>query len=166
MNVKRVVVGELEENCYILENDDSCIIIDPGDEAQEIISNIDKEVKGILITHHHFDHVGALKVLKEKYNVEENNFSIDGFEFEVIKTPGHTSDSLTFYFKEDNLMFVGDFIFNKGIGRVDLPTGNMNEMVESLNKIFLYPDTTVIYPGHGEYSTLGEEKEFIKKYFM
>lgn len=166
MNIKRVVVGKLEENCYIVENDNSCIIIDPGDEANKIIDCIDKEVKGILITHHHFDHIGALKELKEKYKVDENNFNIDGFKFDVIQTPGHTTDSLTFYFKEDNLMFVGDFIFNKGIGRVDLPTGNINEMIDSLNKIFLYPDTTLIYPGHGEKSTLGEEKDFIKKYFL
>ena len=166
MNIKRVVVGELEENCYIVEKENSCIIIDPGDEAEKIIESIDKEVKGILITHYHFDHIGALTKLKEKYNIEENNFNIDGFDFEVIKTPGHTSDSLTFYFKKDKIMFVGDFIFNRGIGRVDLPTGDMREMVKSLNKIFTYPLDTIIYPGHGELSTLRDEKNFIEKYFL
>ena len=65
MNIKRVVVGSLEENCYIVEKNNKCIIIDPGDEADKIISNITCEVVGILITHYHFDHIGALDELKE-----------------------------------------------------------------------------------------------------
>ena len=50
MNVKRIVVGELDENCYIVENKDNCIIIDPGDEVDKIVNNIDKKVVGILVT--------------------------------------------------------------------------------------------------------------------
>ena len=157
MNIKRVVVGSLEENCYIVEKNNKCIIIDPGDEADKIISNITCEVVGILITHYHFDHIGALDELKEKYNLQENNYNIDGFDFVVIDTPGHTSDSKTYYFKDNNIMFVGDFLFKDGIGRMDLPTGSVNEMKKSLDKIFSYPSNTIIYPGHGEISTLGEE---------
>ena len=164
MNVKTIVVGELEENCYILENNDSCIIIDPGDEANKIIESIDKEVKGILITHYHFDHIGALNILKEKYNINENNFEIDGFDFEVIDTPGHTSDSKTFYFKDNNIMFVGDFLFKDSIGRVDLPTGDPSAMKKSLLSIFKYPLNTIIYPGHGESSTLNEEYKNLNYY--
>ena len=166
MKIKRVVVGPLEENCYIVENDFGCIIIDPGDEVEKILSNIEKEVKGILITHYHFDHIGALQKLKDYYHIKENNFEIDGFDFEVIETPGHTKDSLTFYFKEENIMFVGDFIFNKGIGRVDLPTGNMQDMIKSLNNIFKYSENTIIYPGHGESSTLKEEKYYLDNFFF
>jgi len=161
MNVKRVIVGELEENCYILEKENKCIIIDPGDEVDKIINNIKYSVIGILITHYHFDHIGALELLKEKYNINENNYNIDGFSFEVIDTPGHTSDSKTYYFKDDNIMFVGDFIFKNGIGRMDLPTGNKEEMIKSLNKIFTYPLDTIIYPGHGEETTLKDEKKNI-----
>ena len=157
MNIKRVVVGSLEENCYIVEKNNKCIIIDPGDEADKIISNITCEVVGILITHYHFDHIGALDELKEKYNLQENNYNIDGFDFEVIDTPGHTSDSKTYYFKDNNIMFVGDFLFKDGIGRMDLPTGSVNEMKKSLDKIFTYPSNTIIYPGHGDKSALGEE---------
>ena len=157
MNIKKVVVGNLEENCYIVEKDNKCIIIDPGDEADKIISNITCKVVGILITHYHFDHIGALDELKEKYNIQENNYNIDGFNFEVLDTPGHTSDSKTYYFREDNIMFVGDFLFKDGIGRMDLPTGSINEMKKSLDNIFTYPSNTVIYPGHGDKSTLGEE---------
>ena len=158
MNIKRVVVGPLEENCYIVEIEDKCIIVDPGDEAEKIINNINKELLTVLITHHHFDHVGALKEIKEKYKVDVNNFKVIK-NLEVIKTPGHTEDSLTFYFKDYGIMFVGDFIFNNGIGRCDLPTGNIDEMKKSLKKIFTYPLDTIIYPGHGEKSTLKIEKD-------
>ncbi|MBE6159082.1 MAG: MBL fold metallo-hydrolase [Firmicutes bacterium] len=157
MNIKRVVVGSLEENCYIVEKNNKCIIIDPGDEADKIISYITCEVVGILITHYHFDHIGALNELKEKYNLQENKYNIDGFNFEVIETPGHTSDSKTYYFKDDNIMFVGDFLFKDGIGRMDLPTGSVNDMKKSLDNIFTYPSNTIIYPGHGDKSTLGQE---------
>ena len=159
MNIKRVVVGSLEENCYILEKNNECIIIDPGDEANKIIENINYKVVQILVTHHHFDHIGALDELKNKYNVDVNNYKGDNFKFDIIKTPGHTSDSVTFYFKEDNIMFVGDFLFNGSIGRYDLPTGDYNQMVESLNNIFKYPLDTVIYPGHGDITTLKKEKD-------
>lgn len=161
MKVKKVVVGELEENCYILENNNKCIIIDPGDEIDKIVENINCHVVGILITHYHFDHIGALKSLKEKYNIQENNYNIEDFDFEVIDTPGHTSDSKTYYFKGNNMMFVGDFIFNNGIGRMDLPTGNKEDMIKSIDKIYTYPLDTIIYPGHGNSSTLREEKNNI-----
>ena len=157
MNIKTIVVGPLEENCYIVEKDNKCIIIDPGDEVDKIISNITKEVVGILITHYHFDHIGALEELKEKYNIKENNYKIDGFDFEVIDTPGHTSDSKTYYFKDNNIMFVGDFLFRNGIGRMDLPTGSIDDMKKSLDKIFKYPLNTIICPGHGDTSTLEDE---------
>lgn len=157
MNIKTVVVGLLNENCYIVEIDDKCIIIDPGAEAEKIISNIDKKVITILVTHHHFDHIGALEELKDKYKVDVNKFDVIN-NMEVIKTPGHTSDSLTFYFKDYKTMFVGDFLFNNAIGRVDFPTGSSIEMNKSLNKIFKYPLDTIIYPGHGPSSTLGTEK--------
>ena len=73
MKIKRIVVGELEENCYIVEKNNECIIIDPGDEAIRISENITKPVVGILVTHHHFDHVGALDKMKEKYNITKEN---------------------------------------------------------------------------------------------
>ena len=60
MNIKIVKVGALYTNCYILSNNVSTIIIDPGDNASKIINNIDKRVIGILITHYHDDHIGAL----------------------------------------------------------------------------------------------------------
>ena len=65
MLIESVVVGDLAENCYIISKDNKCLIVDPGDEEDRIIDKVgNKEVLGILITHHHFDHVGALSKVK------------------------------------------------------------------------------------------------------
>ena len=162
MKIDRVVVGELETNCYILSIDSDVLIIDPGDEYEKIIDKVyGKNILGILITHSHFDHVGALKyfnnVVYNYYNLSEKNYNIGKFSFDVIYTPGHTSDSICFYFKEENIMFTGDFIFKNAIGRTDLG-GDYIEIKKSLNKIRNYDDNIKIYPGHGDSSTLGEEK--------
>lgn len=167
MIVKTVPVGYLNTNCYIVEKDDKCIIIDPGDDFDIIVSSIDKNVVGILITHNHFDHVGALLDIKNKYNVkvyDYNNLkeginSISNFKFEVIYTSGHTSDSVTYYFKEDNIMFTGDFLFKDTVGRTDLDTGNDEDMLNSIKKIMEYSNDIKVYPGHGEMTNLGYEKE-------
>lgn len=164
MIIDRVVVGPLKENCYIVTKNTKTIIIDPGDEADKIIdATKDKNVVGILITHHHFDHVGALKKLEDYFKIKESDF-IPEIGMEVIKTPGHSRDSVCFYFKEDKVMFVGDFIFLNNIGRCDLPTGSDKEMLESLAYIKKYPNNIVLYPGHGEPTNLGYEKNNFKYY--
>lgn len=168
MQIKRLIVGGLQTNCYILVIDNECLIIDPGDNYELIKNNItDKPVLAILITHNHFDHIGALEKLKhyykcnvyDKYNLEEKEYLIGKFKFEVIYTPGHTSDSITFYFRDDSVMFSGDFIFKNTIGRTDLDTGNSDIMNQSIKKISNYNDDIVIYPGHGDLTVLGFEKE-------
>lgn len=169
MDLKIIKVGYLQTNCYIISKDNKCLVIDPGDEGNKIIKYLKDnkfDLVGILLTHSHEDHIGAVDSLLhyKKVNVydfnnlDEGNTNIDIFNFDVIYTLGHTNDSITFYFKNDNLMFVGDFIFKDGIGRVDLPTGNMSDMDKSINKIKLYSDNITIYPGHGDSTTLGYEK--------
>lgn len=124
MKIDRIVVGSLFTNCYILSIGNNCIVIDPGDDYFKIKSAIgDKKVNGVIITHRHFDHIGALKYFNniyDKNNLKEGINNIDNFKFEVIYTPGHTDDSICIYFKDNNIMFVGDFIFKNGIGRTDL----------------------------------------------
>lgn len=167
MDLKTIRVGYLEENCYIISKN-KAIIIDPGDEANKIISylkNNNLDLEAILITHHHDDHIGALNdILNYKNvnvydisNLEEKEYDIAGFKIEVIYTKGHTNDSVTYYFKKENIMFVGDFIFEGTIGRMDLPTGNVLEMKESINKIMKYNKDIIIYPGHGNKTTLDNE---------
>ena len=162
MNFKVIRVGFLKTNCYILSKDNKEIIIDPGADAKEILNNCN-DVIGILITHKHPDHIGALKNILKKTNdpiIEnlEGKKEIGPFKFEIIKTPGHTDDSVTYYFEEDNIMFTGDFLFKDTVGRTDLPTGNINVMNESIEKIKKYPDCKVM-PGHGRETTLNYEKE-------
>lgn len=160
MNIDTVSVGYLKTNCYIISIDNECLVIDPGDEYEkikEIIGN--KRVIGTIITHNHFDHVGCINYFDNIYDIHnliEGINNIDKFTFEVIYTPGHTKDSICIYFKEDNIMFVGDFLFKDGIGRTDLG-GNDVYMHNSLIKISKYNDDITILPGHGEKSKLGIE---------
>lgn len=160
MRVDKVVVGKLCTNCYILSIGAYCLVIDPGDDYFKIKNAIsDKFVVGVIITHRHFDHIGALKYFNniyDKTNLKEGINTIDCFKFEVIYTPGHTEDSICIYFKDDNIMFVGDFIFKDGIGRTDLG-GSEYQMLQSLVKISNYNNNIKIYPGHGKSSTLGIE---------
>lgn len=171
MKMLKLVVGPLKTNCYILYEDGKCLIVDPGDEENNIIKQISKlkvEPIGILITHNHFDHAMYADSLSHFYrvpifdhkNLFEGEKIIGPFRFDVIYTPGHSNTSLTFYFKEYNFMIVGDFVFYENIGRVDLPGGSFPDMIESLNKIKKYDDDIVLYPGHGEETTLGHEKKY------
>lgn len=165
MKIDRVIVGSLEENCYIVTKNNKTIIIDPGDEAEKIIAACqNKNVVGVLITHHHFDHIGALKEIENYFKIKESKI-IEGFNYQVIEVPGHSSDSVVYYFKDDKVMFVGDFIFLNSIGRTDLPSGSSKEMIESLELIINYPDDIVLYPGHGDFTTLGYEKSNFKYYY-
>ena len=169
MNIEVVKVGMLECNCYILTKDGFSLIIDPGDEFEKIDKKlINNNLIAILVTHNHQDHIGALSKLKEKYNVdvfdsnnlEEKEYLVGPFKFDVINTIGHSSDSISYYFKDYNILFVGDFIFKGSIGRCDLPTGNINDMKKSLDKIKKYDDNIIIYPGHGDSTILKDEKKY------
>ncbi len=163
MKIDKVVVGDLQTNCYILSIENECLIIDPGDEYQKIKERIDsKKVLGVIITHYHFDHIGALSYFKkymilDRNNLKEQEYNIGKFNFEVIYTPGHKEDSITIYFKKDKIMFTGDFIFKNGIGRTDLQGGNSIDIIKSLNKIRKYNKDITIYPGHGDITTLYNE---------
>lgn len=169
MKIERLVVGPIETNCYLLHKEKHVLVIDPGEEAHKIIEHIGNDmVDGIVITHHHFDHVGSLEELKEKYSVPVYDFynlkegiqTIGHFTFHVLYTPGHKEDLITLIFPHEKVMFVGDFIFKRSIGRTDLEGGNHLDMYSSLEKIKKYDDNYIIYPGHGENTTLGEEKKY------
>lgn len=168
MKITQIPVGYLEANCYILEKDGKILIIDPGDDYNKINQTIqNKQIIKILITHHHKDHIGALNYFDKNLileNPQNQTYTFKPFTFEVINTPGHTSDSKTYYFKDDNAMFTGDFLFKGTIGRTDMPSGSMLDMQKSLEKIKKYPDNTKIYPGHGPCTNLKLEKE--TNYFL
>ena len=167
LKVKKIITGELLENCYIIESDKSCLIVDPGSDFDKIVKEVTLPVLGVLITHRHFDHIGDLEEVLDKYkcqlfdyySTDEEEFKVKEFNFSVINTPGHTEDSVCYYFFNDKIMFTGDFLFKGSIGRCDLG-GNETDMRKSIEKIKKYDDDIVIYPGHGDKSTLKEEKEF------
>ena len=167
MKIDIVKVGKLECNCYILDINGCVLVIDPGDEYDKIIDKIEnRRVIGVIVTHYHFDHIGALDEILNKYKVmvyDRNNMvegenKIGEFIFDVVYTPGHKEDCITIYFKDEKIMFCGDFIFRDCVGRCDLPGGNIIDMIESINKIKRYDDDIVIYPGHGDSTMIGYEK--------
>ena len=167
MEIKTVITGYLDENCYLLIKNGTCLVIDPGDNFNKIKEEIGaNKVLGVLITHSHFDHIGALrnfltkksiKIFKRS-NLEEKEYNIGDFKFKCIYTPGHSKDSVTFYFEEDKIMFIGDFIFKDSIGRTDLEGGDYQEMKNSIEELLLEKENYVLYPGHGPKTTLEFEK--------
>jgi glyoxylase-like metal-dependent hydrolase (beta-lactamase superfamily II) len=76
----------------------------------------------------------------------------------IIHTPGHTPGSVGLYWPEENLLLSGDTLFRMGYGRTDLPGGNMGQLIESLERLFTLPAETIVYPGHGEKTTIGDER--------
>lgn len=167
MNVEIVKVGALQTNCYILECSGKTLVIDPGDDYYILKRYLmERDIVAVLITHGHDDHIGAVSSIVEKHhvpvyskeNLNEGKYEFGPFHFEVIYTPGHTSDSVTYFFHEYNFLFSGDFLFKHTVGRMDLETGSVDDMKYSLEKIYEYSDRIIVYPGHGDKTTLGEEK--------
>lgn len=84
-----------------------------------------------------------------------------GFHFQVIATPGHTKGSVCYLEKEEKVLFSGDTLFEQSLGRTDFPTGSAKEIVESITgKLFALPDDTMVYPGHGDPTVIGREKQY------
>lgn len=186
-----VVVGIYQTNCYILKNDNHVCIIDPGKKAERISAEISENevVDAILLTHGHFDHIGAVDDLVKIYNCpvyvnkedeelltnplintaygfiatvsskvsyfHEGKMRIGNFDFEIIFAPGHT-EGCTLIQYENNL-FSGDVLFYEGIGRTDLYGGNMAKMKRSLRLFQTMNPEIIVYPGHGESTTIDHE---------
>ena len=160
-------------------NNTACVV-DPS-EAKPIINFVEKEninLKYILNTHHHYDHIGGNKDLKKKYNsvvigykddasripgidILLNNNQIwkaDNFEAKIMHIPGHTTGHISFHFFKEKLIFTGDTLFSLGCGKIF--EGTYQDMFDSLNQIKKLPQDTKIYCGH-EY-TLQNSKFCIK----
>lgn len=87
---------------------------------------------------------------------EKINFGSE--EFRVLHVPGHSPGSLSFYFEKEKCVFTGDALFAGSIGRTDLPGGNYETLISSIkNKLFMLPPDTVVYPGHGDETTIKRE---------
>lgn len=187
MQIHKIFSEYIETNVYIIEENNEAILIDTGANTKKIMEFLNRhnlKLKFILMTHNHLDHSRSLKdiqtktnakvfISKKDYNIEfgvkiENftdikegdTFKLKNTKLEAISTPGHTQGSICFYIKENSILFSGDTLFKQGIGRTDLPTSSEEEMKNSLKKLFRLPENTVVYPGHGEETTIGKEKKY------
>lgn len=155
LNYEKLIVGEMRTNCYLVwDQAKNAVVIDPGDEAEFISEEIERrqlKLIGILLTHKHFDHVGALKYLQLIYEVPVLNPPI--FDLQLIKTPGHTTDSVCFYSPTLGVVFTGDTLFKT------LPTRNEN--IDSVRKLLELPEETIVLAGHDEDTTIAAE---VKRY--
>ena len=150
---------------WLLETNEEVSVVDPGDAkpVQDYLRKTNKNLKDILITHHHFDHTAGVPELeniisgsiygpKDSYELikekvaQGDTISSLGIKFQIIEVPGHTLDHIAFYSEEYNILFCGDTLFAGGCGRVF--EGTFDQMFESLNKLKQLPDSTQIYCGH------------------
>ena len=95
------------------------------------------------------------------YVTNRQELRIAGFEILVIYTPGHTIGGCCYYIEKEKTLFSGDTLFHGSVGRTDLPTGSMGQLVSSVrDRLFVLPDDTKVYPGHMEETTIGYEKKY------
>ena len=195
-------VGPLQCNCSIIGDETSreAMVIDPGDDIEKILGLIAEhnlQVKQIIITHAHIDHVGGamklraatgapillnqndydlLKMLDTqaawvgmkspgKVEIDQSVEQADtlragSITANVLHTPGHTQGSVCLYFPTEKTLVAGDTLFAGSIGRTDLPGGSFEKILHSLHgTVLALPDDTVVVPGHGPLTTIGEERE-------
>ncbi|MCB0723892.1 MAG: MBL fold metallo-hydrolase [Ignavibacteriae bacterium] len=198
VDVHKLTIGRWFVNCYLISKDNKVLIFDPGDEAEKITEFIDSNSLiplAIINTHAHYDHVGAIHALKEKYNIpfylhskdkrllnhasiyrsfvgesvkfkipaidvfldEVEELVIDDFKIKVFHTPGHTEGSVCFLI--DDFIITGDTLMKGQIGRTDLPSADKEKYKKSLVKLLELPDILEVYAGHGENTTIGNERE-------
>ena len=91
---------------------------------------------------------------------EGDTIDIGGEKVEILSVPGHSPGSLVLYFPESGWAITGDVLFRRSIGRTDLVAGNHAQLIDGISKkLYTLPDSTIVYPGHGEPTTIGEEKK-------
>ncbi len=181
IQIERLELGPFGTNAYIVicqETRDS-VLIDAPAEASIIMDRLKgTNPKYILLTHNHMDHIGALAELRARLKVplaahasdagnlpsppeilltDGDTISLGNLKVEVLHTPGHTPGSLCF--KAGCYLISGDTIFSGGPGKTRSPA-DFKQIVKSITeKIFVLPDDTQIYPGHGDFTVLRKEKD-------
>jgi hydroxyacylglutathione hydrolase len=190
LEVVSLALGVYQTNCYLVARQGSkdAVVIDPGDDAALVLKVLGERawsVAGILVTHGHLDHIGAVKALAEATGAEVwmargdadalrgyapapyqpehlvgggDRVQLAGIEFATHDVPGHTSGSVAFV--ADGFAFVGDVLFAGSVGRTDLAGGDERVLIESISLLMReLPADTVVAAGHGPVTTLGHELE-------
>ena len=190
MQVTRLPLGVYQANCYIIyeENSKTCCVLDPGGEAKKVLEFMkirDLTLEAILLTHGHFDHVGAVKELHDETSCkvylctedltmpakwtagelfytdaygEGDVLNLAGLSIRVLHTPGHTPGSVCL--AAENAIFTGDTLFAGSCGRTDLPGGDQNVLFRSLLRLAALEEDYTVYPGHSASTALAREKEY------
>ena len=195
MNIKTLPVGQLETNCYVVINEETlgCVVIDPGDESNTIMDYIEGSqlcCRAILLTHGHYDHVGAVQEVAEqtgckvyinprdegyepglsgmKYKVPEGIEKVYYDDGDVVTEAGLTFKVVATPGHTPGgvclicgeALFTGDTLFRGSCGRTDMPGGSMRTEMQSLKRICELPGDYEVYPGHMDSSTLERERRF------
>ena len=102
----------------------------------------------------------GIRATPQPFPIEPLNSQLSTFnsQLSILHTPGHTPGSICLYWQEEKVLLSGDTLFRMGYGRTDLPGGDMGQMIDSLRRLFTLPDDTRVYPGHGDFTTIGAEK--------
>lgn len=176
---------DVDNNVWIVGNDDEVIVFDPAHEAEPILKQIgDRRVVAIVATHAHNDHITAAKAVKEATGApvylhpadrvlwdmtqdwapdvdldDGDELSVANTPIQVIHTPGHAPGACCFYLPELGTVLTGDTLFNGGPGATGRSYSDRPTLVDSIrDKLFALPDDTVVLTGHGDSTTLGAEK--------
>ena len=189
MNIQTLTLGPLATNCYLVRAEESrrAVIIDPAANSKRLLAALEEQgltLEAILLTHAHFDHIGALKNLRAVTNARvyigeadkddpsrmchdlltytdtyrDGDFvTAGGLRFQVLATPGHTPGSVCLLCSET--LFSGDTLFEGCCGRTDLPGGSEKQMMASLKRLAELPGDYQVLPGHGPSSTLERERQ-------
>lgn len=187
VELKSFSVGPMDNNVYILVDEDTnaSVLFDAPTDARRILQELEgTELKYILFTHADGDHWQALKQVKSETGVPVGihlsesgrlplsaDFEInDGdtiqfgqTELKAFHTPGHSPGGMSFL--TDGILIAGDTLFPGGPGNTKRPEGDFNQIIESIRtKLFVLPDETQVYPGHGKSTTIGAEKPHLQEW--
>ena len=190
LKVHTLALGAYQTNCYIIHDEGSktCCILDPGYTPEVVLDYLEEKglsAEAILLTHGHFDHVGAVRQIAAETGCkvyihpedlslppmmtagplyythtysEPDTLNLAGLTLSVLHTPGHTPGSVCLL--TENALFSGDTLFCRSCGRTDLPGGDWATIVASLKRLASFQTNYWVFPGHGESTTLAEEKRY------